>query len=366
MSIKVSIVIPTYREVSNIAAITKRTNLALQSSNISHEILFVDDDSQDGSLELCKELAADYPVRIIVRTENRGLSPAVIEGIENAIGDYIVVMDADLSHPPEKIPEMISLLESGEADFVVGSRYVEGGSLGDEWGFFRRFNSRVATWMALPLVKISDPMSGFFSFRRVDIPPHQLLSPIGYKIGLELLIKGGFVRPREVPIHFVDRLEGESKMTLAEQVKYLRHLRRLYQYKFPTVSEFVHFGAVGASGFIVDLAIYLALQGLFGIGHQLARALSFWGAASWNWAANRLFTFPHRKKMAKLLQWPAFILSSLLGFAVNFGAYFLLTKYVPYFTEHLILAFLIGVILGMGFNFTASRIFVFRPMERND
>lgn len=366
MNMKVTIIIPTYREVSNIETVALRTHAAMQAKGLSHEIIFVDDDSQDGSEELCEKLAQQLPLRIIVRKEDRGLSPAVIRGLGEAAGEFVVVMDADLSHPPEKIPDMLAMLENGEADFVVGSRYIEGGSLGEDWGFFRRMNSLIATWLALPLVKIGDPMSGFFAFRRSQIPPQQLLSPIGYKIGLELLVKGGFSKPREVPIHFVDRTEGESKMSFAEQIKYLRHLRRLYQYRYPTGAEFVHFGVVGATGFVVDLIIYLALQSLFGMGHLMARALSFWGAASWNWAANRLFTFPHRKKMAKLLQWPAFIFSSLLGFSVNWGSFYLLTQYVPYFSEHDILALMVGVILGMGFNFTASRIFVFRPMERND
>jgi dolichol-phosphate mannosyltransferase len=366
MTNKITVVIPTYKEAGNIEQVARRTHAALEAKGLSHDILFIDDNSQDGSAELCQRLAAELPVRIIVRTEERGLSTAVIRGIHEATGDYVVVMDADLSHPPEKIPDMVDLLESGEADFVVGSRYVEGGSLGEEWGFFRRLNSLVATWLALPLVKVRDPMSGFFAFSQAKTPPVQLLSPIGYKIGLELLVKGEFCKPREVPIHFVDRTEGESKMTLGEQIKYLRHLRRLYQYRYPTLSEFVHFGAVGSSGYVVDLAIYLSLQSLLGLGDVAARAISFWGAASWNWAANRLFTFPHRKKMAKLLQWPAFVLTSVIGFTVNVGSYYLLTHYVPFFSDHRILAFTIGVVLGMGFNFTASRVFVFRPMERND
>jgi dolichol-phosphate mannosyltransferase len=233
MTNKITVVIPTYKEAGNIEQVARRTHQALQARGLSHDILFVDDNSQDGSDELCQRLATELPIRIIVRTEERGLSTAVIRGIQEACGDYVVVMDADLSHPPEKIPDMVELLETGEADFVVGSRYVEGGSLGEEWGFFRRLNSLVATWLALPLVHVRDPMSGFFAFSRGKTPPVQLLSPIGYKIGLELLIKGEFSKPREVPIHFVDRTEGESKMSLGEQVKYLRHLRRLYQYRYP-------------------------------------------------------------------------------------------------------------------------------------
>jgi dolichol-phosphate mannosyltransferase len=206
-------------------------------------------------------------------------------------------------------------------------------------------------------------MSGFFAFRRADMPEAHLLSPIGYKIGLELLVKGDFKKPGEVPIHFADRVHGESKLTWKEQVRYLRHLRRLYQFRFPFLAEFMQFGIVGGSGFAVDVALYLGLQALTGMGHFTARALSFWGAASWNWAWNRVLTFSNRQKTAMLVQWPSFLLTSLLGFAINVGSYYVLTHYVPFFESHKILALVVGVLLGFGFNFLTARLLVFIPYE---
>lgn len=363
MSMLVSVVIPTYKEVDNIPLISQQVAEALTAAGWQYEIVFVDDNSQDGSFDICASLAETLPVRMIVRTEEKGLATAVIRGLEEAKGQYVVVMDADLSHPATAIPEMVAVLQNQDGDFVVGSRYIKGGSMDESWGFFRRFNSLVATWLALPLVKVRDPMSGFFAFERSKMPATSKLSPIGYKIGLELLIKGGFQAPREVPIHFEDRVHGESKLSLSEQMRYLRHLRRLYQHKYTTMAEFVQFGLVGASGFVVDLIFYLLLQFLFGMSHVTARAVSFWGAASWNWAANRLITFTHRQKTSKLVQWPSFILSSLLGFGVNWGSYYMLTSYVPFFSEHLVLALIVGVLMGMGFNFTMARMFVFLPYE---
>jgi dolichol-phosphate mannosyltransferase len=146
-------------------------------------------------------------------------------------------------------------------------------------------------------------------------------------------------------------------------VRYLRHLRRLYQYRFPFLAEFLQFGVVGATGFLVDLALYLALQSLAGLGHLAARALSFWGAATWNWAWNRVLTFSHRQKTAKLVQWPAFVLTSLLGFAINVGTYYTLTHYVPYFLDRRILALVVGVLVGFSFNFLTARLLVFIPYE---
>jgi len=363
MSLMLSVVIPTFRELRNLEAVARSIEAALRDQRWAYEVIFVDDDSQDGSEALAAQLADQLPVRMIVRHGEKGLSTAVLRGIGEARGEFVVVMDADLSHPAERIQDMLALLENNKKDFVVGSRYVAGGSLDPGWTWFRLLNSKVATWLALPLARIRDPMSGFFAFRRADMPAAHLLSPIGYKIGLELLVKGGFKKPGEVPIHFADRVHGESKLTWKEQVRYLRHLRRLYQFRFPFLAEFMQFGIVGGSGFAVDLLLYLGLQWLTGMGHVAARALSFWGAASWNWAWNRVLTFSNRKKTAKLAQWSGFLVTSLLGFAINVGSYYVLTQYVPFFEAHKILALFTGVLLGFGFNFLTARLLVFIPFE---
>ncbi len=367
----ISIVIPTYQEVENLQPLCEMIQSALAdfvaSEGLSYEILIMDDNSQDGSIEKVQHLSNQHPICLINRTDNRGLSPAVIDGFAEAKGDYVVVMDADLSHPASAIPNMIKQLKEGTSDFVLGSRYVEGGSIDDSWTLWRYINSVVATLPALPLTKVKDPMSGFFAVRKADIPPANELSPIGYKIALEVMVKGPFEKVSEVPIHFVDRVHGESKLTLGEQLKYLRHLRRLYQYKFKTKAEFFQFAAVGSSGFIVDLGFYLLLQ-VFGLSHTVARAISFWPAVSWNWMLNRLITFSHREKTPKATQWGAFASSSLLGFAVNYGTYYTLTTFVPFFQEHMILALIVGVLMGMGFNFSISNLFIFKKLreEVND
>lgn len=361
---KISVVIPTYKEAENIPHITSEVDAALSSKGLQYELIFVDDDSQDGSVEAVEHLRQNFSVRILVRKDTRGLSSAVIHGIEHSVGQYIVVMDADLSHPASAIPEMVERLESGESDFVVGSRYAEGGSIHSDWGLFRKINSRLPSLLVIPLTPIKDPMSGFFAFKREDMPPRDRLSPIGYKIGLEIYVKGNFRNPSEIPIHFSERKFGESKLSLKEQLYFLRHLRRLYQYRYPAWAEFAQFGMVGSTGVLVDLSIYIALQKLFGIDHKVARAYSFIVAATWNWALNRLITFTYRQKMSKLIQLPAFIVTSSMGFLVNWGSYIVLTGYVPFFNTHRIIAFLIGVLLGMGLNFMAARAFVFRPYEK--
>lgn len=227
----ISIVVPTYREAENIPLLVEAIGDALAGCDEPYEILFMDDDSQDGSEELCVELAKTHPVVLVVRKGERGLATAVIRGIEMASGEIVVVMDADLSHPASVIPTMVDRLTRGESDFVLGSRYVEGGSIRGSWSLFRQLNSLVPSWLAKPLCPLHDPMSGFFAFRRSDMPDLGLLSPVGYKIALEIYVKGDFQNPSEVPIQFEPRRFGQSKLSLKEQLNFIRHLGRLYLYK---------------------------------------------------------------------------------------------------------------------------------------
>jgi len=226
-----SIVVPTFREAESLPHLISRISRlrsAAAACSIS-ELLIVDDNSRDGTEELIAARAEPW-IELIVRTRDRGLSQSVLEGLGRARGDVLVVMDADLSHPPEVIVDMVAAISDG-ADFVVGSRYVSGGSTADDWGLFRWVNSRVATWLARPLTDISDPMSGFFALPRFVFERAQNPSPLGYKIGLELIVRCGCQNVREVPIHFANREHGHSKLTLREQLLYVRHLTRLYRFK---------------------------------------------------------------------------------------------------------------------------------------
>ena len=226
----VSVIVPTYKEVENLPLLSERLEKVRRKHNLSQELLIMDDDSQDGTEELVSSINKDW-ITLVVRKKKRGLSQAVLEGLQSARGEVLVVMDADLSHPPEKIPEMLVALEKG-ADFVMGSRYVTGGLTGASWGLFRWLNSRVATILARPLTSVKDPMSGFFALPRTTLESACDLNPIGYKIGLELMVKCNLFCIEEIPIHFENRQFGESKLTLTEQKRYLQHLWRLFIYKY--------------------------------------------------------------------------------------------------------------------------------------
>ena len=353
-----SIIVPTFREADNIAPLAERIDAALSGTGIEWELLLVDDDSNDGSEAVAAELARRLPVRMVTRRETpRDLSLAVIEGIRLSRFDRLVVMDADLSHPPERIVDLLAALD-GDCDIVIGSRYTSGGIVDRSWSLYRVLNSRLATWLARPLVKCSDPMAGFFATRRNRLPELRTLRPMGYKIALELMVRG-HLRVREVPIDFRDRSIGFSKMNWRQQIRFLRHLSRLYNYKFGSLARIPLFSVVGASGLIVDLAFYLGLQWA-GVEHRLARFLSFWPAVSWNWALNRGLTFSERARQPRVGQWARFTASSLIGLGVNVGSYALLTSYVEVFDRHRLLAFFCGVGLGSLVNFVVADLYVYR------
>ena len=235
---QLSIIVPTFREVDNIALLTQQVFSVTSAADIAAELILVDDNSQDGSAALVDSLKSDFPVQMIVRNNERGLSTAVLRGFEHAKGDIFLVMDADLSHPPDRIPDLYDLIKDDEADFVFGSRYASGGATKD-WPFLRRLNSWVATILARPLTPATDPMAGFFCLRRRTWQNAAPLNPLGYKIGLELLIKGRCSKLKDVPILFADRHAGESKLTFRQQLLYLVHLKRLYFFKHPILSALV-------------------------------------------------------------------------------------------------------------------------------
>jgi dolichol-phosphate mannosyltransferase len=283
----VSIIIPTLNEAQNLPELFRRTAAALGEAGIDCELIVVDDGSTDGTPSAARELAGQYPIRVVERGRGAegGLSGAVLAGFAEARGDVLAVMDADLQHPPEMVPKLVKALERGQespsdraredddappapgplpAEMVVGSRYVPGGSVAEKWGGFRKINSLIATWLARPFAGgVSDPMSGFFALPRAVFERGRHLSPLGYKILLELMCK---CRPRpvaEVPIHFAERHAGQSKLTVKEQFRYLEHLSRLYDYTFPRASPITKFAIVVALAWLFGGATYAALLPIF-------------------------------------------------------------------------------------------------------
>jgi len=355
---KLSVIVPTYCEAQNLHILVPLIDNAVTQAGLSAEIIIVDDNSPDETRSVCNVLSLTYPVRLHVRKEERGLSSAVMAGMNLARGDVLLVMDADLSHPPAKIPELVEALKDPEVDFVIGSRYVDGGETADDWGLFRWVNSKVSTLLAKPLTSACDPMAGFFCLRRTTfLSAAETLNPIGYKIGLELIVKCSCRNVAEVPISFSDRLHGESKLSLREQLNYLWHLKRLYEYRFREKAYFVQFALVGASGVLVDLLVFALL--LLTISTPAARAVAIWVAMTWNFWLNRNVTFSYSRIHSVLRQYIGFCGSCLLGAIINWSASIALCTWTTFFAEHKLLAVLVGVCAGLISNYLLCRHFVF-------
>lgn len=232
--LRLSIIVPTYKEAINIPILAKEIFRIMERESFSNEweLIIVDDDSNDGTAETCRKLIDEgNPIKIIIRKTERGLSTAVLEGFRQARGEVFVVMDADLSHPSDAILLLYKSVLKG-AEFAIGSRYIVGGNTDDKWTAYRYINSKVASLLSRPLVNLSDPMSGFFA-----LPMHvwergkNRLSPVGYKIGLELIVKCRPKTIKEIPIHFSTRKFGKSKLSVKQQLLYLYHIASLYKYR---------------------------------------------------------------------------------------------------------------------------------------
>lgn len=226
---EISVVVPTYNERANLAPLAQRVFAALAGREA--ELIVVDDNSPDGTAAEAARLADRHPIRCLVRKTERGLASAVIAGIRTSAADLCVVMDADLSHPPEAIPALVDCLaRDPHAQMSVGSRFVPGGHVDLHWPLHRRLNSRLGRLLARPLTPVRDAMSGFFCVRRAELNLDSL-SPVGYKIALELIVRHDWKNVVEIPITFSDRAAGQTKLSLAEQLRYLRHLVRLYAFR---------------------------------------------------------------------------------------------------------------------------------------
>jgi dolichol-phosphate mannosyltransferase len=230
-----SIIIPVYQEAKNIPLLVKRL-AAIDFPSTSFETILVDDNSQDRSLEIVNELKLQYPwLKLIVRKQERSWSKSILQGIQEAQYSNLVFMDADLSHPPENIPQMLALLAQAQTDLVIGSRHINGGRVDEKWPFYRKLISRAATWVIKPLLpcKISDPLSGFIAFRKKAYAINgNLWNPIGTKLGLEVIVKSKARNIVEIPIYFEERKFGESKLlNWKSAINYAKQVQQLWGFK---------------------------------------------------------------------------------------------------------------------------------------
>lgn len=348
---RLSVVLPTYNERSNIGPLVARVDRALGGRD--YELIFVDD-STDGTDAAIAEQARHSPrIVLLHRTRRRGLASAVVDGFRRAAGEVVCVLDADLQHPPELIPALLEALETTGADVAVASRNIRGGGY-EAFSRARRLASRIASWLAWALLRrarlVSDPMSGFFAVRtRViqDVP----LRPLGYKILLEILVRGRLRHVAEVPYRFRARVGGQSKLTARQHGEYLRHLLRLVTVQ-PEDLRFVRFCGVGASGVLINTGVLWALtgRGLYYLWAGIAAAVT---ATTWNFLLNDAFTWKERRSPAlpvKARRYVRYWMVTGTASVVQLAILFLLTTAgLPY-----LLANLTGIAAASVWNFAAN------------
>jgi dolichol-phosphate mannosyltransferase len=251
-----SLIIPTYQEQNNIAEIVQRLTSTLdQIIPNGYELIVVDDNSPDRTWAVAQDLTLAYPhLRVLRRTHERGLATAVVRGWQAARGQILGVIDADLQHPPEVLTQLWQAIRSG-ADLAIASRNVEGGGV-SEWSLLRRCLSRGAQILGLAILpevigRVTDPLSGYFLLRRETIAG-KVLSPLGYKISIEVIGRGEIGKIVEVGYEFQERHMGASKVTWRQYLEYIQHLLRL---RLARSGRFLRFITVGLSGLAVDMSL---------------------------------------------------------------------------------------------------------------
>lgn len=358
-----SLILPTYNEAENIADLLG--SLRTQLQGLQYEIIVVDDNSPDGTWKVVQDLSVTIPeVRIVRRVGRRGLSSAVVEGFLAAKGNVLMVADADGQHDYSLIPKMQKATEQG-ADIVIGSRYTEGGSVGD-WDERRFFLSRLATQLAVKLckVKVADPMSGFFAVKRSvfeSVLPK--LNPTGFKILLDILVRvPGSTVTQELPFTFGERLHGESKLSRRVQLEFIEYLYEATVGKYIPLT-FIKYAIVGSLGVFVHLATFLTLQFVLGTDHtvwllstpvlgaiEVAILFNFWLNNQWTFSSARL------TRGAALLGLLKYNAACLFGALANYAIFALFLE--SGFTA--LLSTAVGGIVGMMWNYTMSRQFTWR------
>lgn len=353
-----SVVVPTLNEADNIDPLLTRL-FALKLAPGSFEVIFVDDASQDGTADKVHAWEGRSNVQLLERRGKPDLTGSILAGVALARSDVIVVMDADLSHPPERLAALVEPVLKGSHDVAVGSRYVPGGST-EGWPLHRQCLSRAGNWLAQPLCDVNDATSGFFAFRRelaTTIAEHAR----GYKILLELLVaEQGNLRVIEVPICFRDRTHGTSKLSFHHQWTYLQRLMVLAGGTV-SIGTASRFAVVGLFGAVIDIALFQLLISQ-GAGLALAHIMSFLVAATVNYYLNSKWSFrPHHPGYLRWHHFGRFLVVGLFALLMRGG---ILALMVYDWQVPTILAIFPAIAVTAIINYLGSAFYVF-PIRRS-
>ncbi len=367
---ELSVIVPTFNESENVREVVKR--LAHCLADVSWEVIFVDDNSPDGTADLVRSLNSTDPrVRIVHRIGRRGLSTACVEGILASSAPYVAVMDADLQHDERILPEMLKAVREKGYEVAVGSRYVAGGSMGD-WGENRQAMSRFATKLSslVTRAELKDPMSGFFLLRREVL--HEAvgnLSGIGFKILLDIF--ASVKRPLkfiEIPYTFRTRHAGESKLDSFAVWEYLMMLfDKTFGSYIPV--RFIPFAFIGGIGVFVHMAI---LWALFIVAYQSAeqtfafsQAVAALVAMTFNFFLNNFLTYRDRRLRgwSILRGWLSFTIACSLGAAANVGIATYLFQSDALGNIGWITSAIAGIIVGAVWNYAVTSVYTWNKLK---
>jgi dolichol-phosphate mannosyltransferase len=355
----VSVVVPTFNERDNVSKLYRKLEATLDG--VAWEVVFVDDNSPDETWDVVRNLARrDSRVRCIRRIGRRGLSGACIEGILASSAPYAAVMDADLQHDETQLPKMLSLLQNGEAELVVGSRYIEGGSA-ESFDRGRAGASALATEVAKRVlsVSIADPMSGFFMIRRdrfEGLAP--ALSTQGFKILLDIVATAhGKLKTIEIPYTFGSRVHGESKLDSMVALDFVGLVLAKFTHDIVSL-RFLMFAMVGGTGLFVHLGTLFVALKLFNLPFAEAQAAGAFVAMTSNFILNNFLTYRDQrlKGFAILGGLLAFYLVCSVGLFANVGVAFSVYDKQPIWW----LAGAAGALMGVVWNYAMSGLFVWR------
>jgi dolichol-phosphate mannosyltransferase len=360
--VELAVVVPTLNELDNIRPFLERLEKAL--AGVAWEAVFVDDDSKDGTAQLIREIARkDARIRCVQRLGRRGLSSACVEGVLSSAAPYIAVIDADMQHDERLLPDMLRILSGGDTDVVVGSRYMQGGGTGS-WDRKRVLISRFATRLSAVVVRASltDPMSGFFMFRRDAFEQSmRRLSQHGFKILVDFFASAP--RPlkfKELPYEFRERQFGESKLDAMVAWEYLMLIMdKLFGRYIPV--RFVLFSAVGTLGLVVHMAVLAATHVGLGLSFVAGQSTATGVAMISNFALNNALTYRDQR----LRGWRflrglvSFALVCAVGAAANVGV----GNYLFQTEGSWWLAGIAGVVVGAVWNYAVSSVFTWKPKK---
>jgi len=354
-----SIIIPTFNEAENLAPLLAQVFQVLRDNEIEGEVIIVDDDSPDRTWELAEGLKTNYNgLRVVLRQGEKGLATAVLAGFAAASSSKFLVMDADLSHPPALIADLYRALDN--ADISLASRNVQGGGV-KNWPMSRKAISWGATLIAKFLTDAKDPMSGYFALRK-EVLDGVTLNPTGYKILLEILVRGRYERVKEVPFVFEDRKNGKSKMSSGIITKYVSHTWSLLKVARTTRAQLVRFLMIGGIGILVNLAALWLLVDYGSLHYLPAAAISFLVAVTFNFAGNKLFAFKDERKDvgAVAAQYTKFFAVSVGSLLINLAVLYLVVDQAHIWY---IIGQVIAILAATAGNFTGNKLWTFRPSK---